>query len=317
MANALNNFPCALLGSNTGFGTCVVDFKNITDAFIVPAGTSFSQTETLTPAAFLTALIAATSAVKASRLYPIHNLAEINDGSEGPVTEKLGYGAELNVRDGSFKWGFRILKGGFCLSKALRAFNDMNVDVFFVDADGLVIGQRNVASDGTVTFGGIPQYQVYQAPLKINDGSKNTIYMQNFSFPGNVFDSFGGVQLTPVDVAMVVGLQPIYLYGATRSTNVSVVKGTIGCVGDDLGTTLGATLADVDLWTVTDAVTGNTYATITSVSYSTTNKTYTITVPTADPAYNAGNPVILSLAAASVLDAAGLHYESNTAQTAS
>lgn len=315
MPNSLNNFPCALLGANTGFGSCVVDFKNIVGAIIVPQGTSFTQANTLTPSAFLTALIAATSAVKSQRAYPIGNFGEIKDGSESAVTEKLGYGSELVVRDGTFKWAFRIEKGGFCLSKALRAFNNMNVDVFFVDANGLVIGQRNVSSTGVVSFGGIPQYQAYQEPLKINDGSKNTIYMQNFSFAGNAFDNFGGVQLQPSDFNNVKGLQPIYLYGATRTTNVSVVKGTVGCVGDDLGTTFGSTLADVTLWKVQDAITGNFFATITSVSYSATTNAYTITVPTADPAYNSANQVNLSLAAASVLDAAGLHYESNIVQT--
>lgn len=317
MANALNNFPCALLGANTGFGACVVDFDIIIGAIIVPQGTTFTQAETLTPAAFLTALNTATSAPKFERAYPIGNFGEINDGSESAVTEKLGYGSELVVRDGSYKWSFRIVKGGFCLSKALRAFNNMNVDVFFVDANGMVIGQRLVSTGGVVSFGGVPQYQAYQQPLKIADGSKGTIYMQNFSFPGNVFDTFGGVQLSPADFNNVKGLQPIYLYGATRTTNVSVVKGTVGCVGDDLGTMFGATLNDVTLWKVQDAVTGNYYATITSVAYSATTGAYTVTVPTADPAYNSGNPVILSLAAASVLDAAGLHYESNTVQTAS
>lgn len=315
MANALNNFPCALLGANTGFGSCVVDFKDIIGAIIVPQGTTFSQANTATPAAFLTALGVATSAPKFQRAYPIGNFGEITDGSEAAVTEKLGYGSELVVRDGNYKWSFRIVKGGFCLSKALRAFNNMNVDVFFVDSNGLVIGQRLVSSTGVVTLGGVPQYQAYQQPLKINDGSKNTIYMQSFSFAGNSFDNFGGIQLSPTDFNNVKGLQPIYLYGATRVLNASVVKGTVGCVGDSLGVMFGATLADVTLWKVQDAVTGNIYATITSVAYSATTDAYTVTVPTSDPAYVAGNPVILSLAAASVLDAAGLHYESNTVQT--
>lgn len=314
--NALNNFPCALLGSNTGFGSCTVDFKNIIGAIVVPQGTSFSQANTATPAAFLAALIAATSAVKSARAYPISNFGEIKDGSESAVTEKLGYGSELVVRDGNFKWAFRIEKGGFCLSKALRAFNNMNVDVFFVDANSLVIGQRLVSGSGVVTFGGIPQFQAYQEPLKINDGSKNTIYMQNFSFAGNAFDNFGGVQLNAGDFSNVLGLLPIYLYsGGARVANVSLVKGTAGCVGADLGTQLGAALALVGLWSVQDSVTGNFYATITSVSFSATTNTYTITVPTADPAYVVGNPVNISLAAASVLDAAGLHYESNTFTT--
>jgi hypothetical protein len=318
MANALNTFSCALFGANTGFGSCTLDFKNITGAIIVPQGTSFTQANTLTPAAFLTALITATSAVKASRAYPINGFGEIKDGSESAVTEKLGYGSELVVRDGNYKWAFRIEKGGFCLSKALRQFNNMNVDVFFVDASGLVIGQRNVSSTGTVSFGGIPQYQAYQEPLKINDGSKNTIYMQNFSFAGNAFDNFGGVQLSPGDFSNVLGLQNITFTSATRTTNVSVVKGVAGCVGADLGDTLGTALNVATLWRLQDSVTGtyfNASTGITSVAYSSTTNAYTITANASDPAYNAGNPVNVSLAAASVLDAAGLHYESNVIVT--
>src|ERR1700693_136714 len=142
MANVLNYFPCALLGVNPGFGSCYLDIKNVIGAIIVPSGTQFSASNTATPAAFISALAAATSAPKASRAYPIHAFGEIKDGSESAVSEKLGYGVELIVRDGTYKWGFRILKGGFCLSKALRQFNSMNVDVFFVDSTGLILGQR-------------------------------------------------------------------------------------------------------------------------------------------------------------------------------
>lgn len=256
MANALNYFPCALLGANTGVGSCYLDIKNVVGAIVVPSGTQFTAANTLTPAAFITALAAATVAVKASRAYPIHAFGEIKDGSEAAVSEKLGYGVELIVRDGTYKWAFRILKGGFCLSKALRQFNSMNVDVFFVDATGLIFGQRVVSSTGTVSFGGVPQYQIYQEPFKLNDGSKNTIYMQNFSFPGNSFDNLGAVQLQESDFENVLGLQNITFTSATRSTNVSTVKGVAGCIGADLGATFGSGLAVAALWTYQDAVTG-------------------------------------------------------------
>lgn len=316
MANALNNFPCALLGANTGFGTCTIDLKNIVGAIIVPTGTSYSQTQTLTSAAFVAALITATSAVKALRAFPIHDFAEIKDGSESAVTEKLGYGEEIVVRDGTFKWGFRILKGGFCLSKALRQFNNMNVDVFFVDANNLVIGQRYVSSTGVVTFGGIPLYQAYQEPFKIADGSKGTIYMQNFSFAGNVFDSFGGVQLNPGDYTSIQGLQSVVLSsGGARVTNVSLAIGAFSCGGGDIGATYPTQLNVATLWRLQDSVTGtffNASTGITSVAYSALTGIFTITANASDPAYNAGNPVNISLASASILDAAGLHIESNT-----
>lgn len=319
MANALNNFPCALVGANTGFGSCTIDFKNIVGAIIVPSGTSFSQAQTLTAAAFITAMVTATSAVKALRAFPIHDFAEIKDGSESAISEKLGYGEEIVVRDGTFKWGFRILKGGFCLSKALRQFNNMNVDVLFVDANSLVIGQRYVSSAGVITFGGIPQYQAYQEPFKIADGSKGTIYMQNFSFAGNVFDSFGGVQLAAGDFNSIQGLQSVVLStGGARVANVSKVIGAFSCGGGDLGGTYPTQLNVATLWTMQDSVTGTFYnATtgITSVAYSALTGIFTITANASDPAYNAGNPVVVSLAAASILDAAGLHIESNSFTT--
>lgn len=316
MANALNNFPCALLGSNTGFGSCTIDFKNIVGAIILPSGATFSQTNTATAAAFVTELVTRTSNPKATRIFPIHDFAEIKDGSESAVTEKLGYGEELVVRDGTFKWGFRILKGGFCLSKALRQFNNMNVDVIFIDANNLAIGQRYVSSTGVITFGGIPQYQAYQEPFKIADGSKGTIYIQNFSFPGNVFDTFGGVQLNPGDFTGIQGLQNVVLSSAgARVAGVSLAYANFSCGGGDVGATYPTQLNVATLWRLQDATTGTFYNAstgITSVAYSALTGIFTITANTSDPAYNVGNPVNVSLAPASVLDAASLHIESNT-----
>ena len=319
MANALNNFPCVLLGANTGFGNCVVDLKNIVGAIILPAGTRFSQAETLTSAAFLTKLQTLTSATKSTRAFPIHYFAEINDASESAVTEKLGYGEELVVRNGTYKWRFRIIKGGFCLSKALRQFNSMNVDVLFVDADNLVIGQKYTDSAGVVTMGGIPQYLAYQEPVKINDGSKGSIYMQNFAFPGNVFDNFGGVRLNAGDFDSVQGLQSVVLsLAAARATNVDKVTMAFSCGGADVGDTYPTQLNVATLWTAQDAVTGTFYNAstgITSVAYSAVTGVFTVTRNTADPAYNAGNAVNLSLTTAALLDAAGLHIESNTVKS--
>jgi hypothetical protein len=319
MANALNNFPCALLGGNTGFGSCTIDFKTIVGAIIAPTGLSYSAAQTATSAAFIAALNTATSAVSALRAFPIHSFAEIKDNSEAAVTEKLGYGAELTVRDGSFRWGFRILRGGFCLSKALRQFNNMNVDVFFVDASGLVIGQKNVSATGVISFGGIQQYQAYQEPLKVPDGSKGSIYMQNFSFPGNVFDTFGGVQLGANDFAGILGLQTVVLAsGGARVANVSLAIAAFSCGGGDLGAIYPTQLNVPALWRIQDSVTGNFYnvgSGITSVAYSALTGIFTITANAADPAYNVGNPVIISLAPASILDAATLHIEGTSFTT--
>lgn len=307
MANALNYFPCSLIGGNTGFGNCTIDIKNIVGAIIVPAGITFSASNTATSAAFLTALQAATLAVKTQRAFPIHGFEEIKDNTEAPIEDKLGYGGRAITREGYYDWSFQIIKGGFCLSKALRAFNNQNVDVFFVDANNLVFGQKITSSTGVVTFAGINQAYVYQNPFKVNDGAKVSQYIQKFVFKPGFIDSFGGIQLNPGDFDQIVGLQNVALSsGGARVANVSLAKGMFSCGGASLGVTYGALLNVANLWTVQDSVTGNFYATITSVAYSATTDTYTITVPTSDPAYNAGNPVNINLASASVLNAAGI-----------
>lgn len=143
--------------------------------------------------------------------------------------------------------------------------------------------------------------------------------MQNFTFPGNVFDSFGGVQLNPGDYAQIQGLQSVALsLGAARAANVDKIVATFSCGGGDVGAVYPTQLAGATLWTAQDAVSGTFYnptTGITSVAYSSLTGQFTVTRNTADPAYVAGNAVNISLAAASVLDAAGMHIESNTVQS--
>lgn len=305
MANALNYFPCSLIGGNTGFGNCTIDIKNIVGAILVPAGTTFSASNTATAAAFLTALQAATLAVKTQRAFPIHGFEEIKDNTEAPIEDKLGYGGRAITREGYYDWSFQIIKGGFCLSKALRAFNNQNVDVLFVDANNLVFGRKITSSTGVVSFGGINQAYVYQVPFKANDGSKVSQYIQKFVFKPDFIDSFGGVQLNAGDWDQVIGLQNVVLSsGGARVANVSLVKGVFSCGGASLGVTYGSLLT-ASLWVVRDSVSGNVVA-VTSVSYSATTDTYTVTVNASDSNYNAANAVIISLTDPATLNTAGI-----------
>lgn len=319
MASALNAFNCITQGGNTGTPSCAIDIKNIVGAIVLPSGLSFSPTNLLTEGAFLTALQAATLAPRATRAFPIHGFEEVTDSTEKAVIQTLGYGSRSVVREGYYDWMFQILKGGFCLLKSLRKFNNQNVDVLFVDANGLLFGLK-VGTGDSATLRGVPLSYFYASPPTINNGAKSTIYAVQFVFPPAFIDSFGFVQLNLGDFDSVVGLQDIVLFsGGARVTNVSKVKGTFSCGGADLWTTYGTALNVAALWTVRDSVTGNYYdpsTGITSVAGSGTTSVYTITVSTSDPAYNAGNPVTIALALPSVLNAAGiLAVESNSFTT--
>lgn len=319
MSSALNAFNCITSGGNTGSPSCAIDIKNIVGAIILPSGFSFSAANLATESAFITAAQAATLAVRSGRIYPIHGFEEITDSTEKAVIQTLGYGSRQVVREGYYDWMFQILKGGFCLLKSLRKFNNQNVDVLFVDANGLLFGVK-IGTGDTATLKGIPLSYFYAAPFTVNNGAKTSIYTVQFVFPPQFNDTFGFVQLNVGDFDSIVGLSDVVLFsGGARVTNVSKTKGTFSCGGADLWGMYGTTLNVATLWTIRDAVTGNLYdptTGITSVVGSATTSIYTITVSTSDPAYVAGNPIVISLASPSILNTAGiLAVESNSYTT--
>lgn len=312
MSTILNAFNCIVSGGNTGVSTCAIDIKRIKGAILLPSGFSFTPTNLSSEATFLSALQAATLAAKGSRAYPIHDFEEISDNTEKPVIQTLGYGGKAVVREGYYDWTFQIIKGGFCLAKALRKFNNQNVDVLFIDDNDLLFGKKDSAGN----LYGIPQAYVYQAPFKVNDGSKTSIYNQQFVFKPDFVDSIGFVQLNAGDFDTVVGLQDVVLQsGGARAANVSLVKAVTSCGGVDIHSLYASQLAAANMWVATDSVSGNNL-TITSVADNTNIGGWTITVDTSDPDYNAAHPVVISMAVPSVLNAAGvLAIESNSLTT--
>lgn len=313
MATVLNAFNLISSGGNTGVGQRAIDIKNIVGAILLPAGTKIAASNMATAAGFLTYLQGQTLAAKAARFYPIKGFEEVTDGSEKPSVQTLGYGSRAVAREGYFDWTFQIIRGGLFLATALRKFNSMNMDVLFVDSSNVIFGKKDSAGN----LYGIPQAYVYQAPFKINDGSKASVYAQQFVFKPDFVDSLGFVQLNPNDFDNINGLQDVVLTsGGARVTNVSLVKANYAYYGGiDLHTLYASTLASASLWSVTDSVSGNAIA-ITSVADNPTIGGWTITVSATDPNYVAGNPVNISMASPATLNTAGVtSVESNVLTT--
>lgn len=306
---ALNAFNCIPQGGNTAVSNCAIDIKSIRGAIILPAGTSFSAASLATEATFLAALQVATYAIKSARAFPLHNFEEIKDDSEQPKFDTLGYGNEALVREPFYKWMFQLIKGGFCLLKQLRKFNNQNVDVLFVDEDGLLFG---LMVNGTLQ--GIPTSYVYASPFKVNDGNKVTQYNIKFTFKPNFIDNIGFVQLNPGDFGSVQGLSDVVLSsGGARVTVVSKIVGNYSCGGLNLWETFGAALADASLWVAIDGITGLPL-TVSAAAEGGAFLGYTLTVAGSGN-YVVGNPVTWSLAAPSVLQPTVPGIESNTFTT--
>lgn len=314
MSTALNQSICLQAGGNTGVGNCFINPKETIGAIILPPGTSFSGSSIATPSAFLAALITATMAPKKQRAYPMHDFQELKDGSESLTEQSFGYGGKAPVREGFFIWEFQYVKGGLCLSKSMRKFNNSNVDVLFVDAEGLVWGLK--VGD---TLQGINQSYIYSNPPKWNDGSKATAYTQKFVFKPQFLDSFGYIQLGAADFDQVQGLQNVVISsGGARVTNVSLLKANLSCgaeSGADVFDLYSTELAAAANWIAKDAITNNVVA-ITSVAANNTIGGWTGTLDTGDANYNATHAVIWTFAAPTVLAGNSiLGIESNTFQT--
>lgn len=292
---ALNAFNCIPMGGNTAVSNCAIDIKSIRGAILLPAGTQFASGSLTSEAVFLAALTTATYAAKTARTFPLHYFEEIKDDSEAMKYDTLGYGNEAPVREGFNKWMFQFIKGGFCLLKQLRKFNNQNVDVLFVDEDGLLFGIKV----GTA-LQGIPTSYVY-SDFKVNDGNKVSQYNIKFTFRRNFIDTIGFMQLNPGDFETIVGLSDIVLgSGGARVTNVSLVTGAYSCGGLSLDSVYTTQLAKAGAWVITDSVTGLVVA-ATSVAYTAGINGWTITLNASDPNYNSGNPVNISLATPAAL----------------
>lgn len=305
---SLNKLLCALPGSgNTGTGRCVLDPKFIVGAILLPPGTLIAASDTATPTAFYTKLVAlAIAALPINRAYPIGDFEQITDNSEEVTIASLGYGGKYPVREGDTDWSFQFIKGALCLNKNLRKFNGQQPDVLFIDANGIVYGWKS----GT-NLRGVPMKFIYTAPFKINDGTNNTIYLVRFCFlPKYLNDMVGFVQPDANnDFSTVAGIDDVAL-SATRAAAVLTVTAAVGCASTDMYDLFPSALAVVGAWVARNAATGA-LITISSVAANASAKGWTVTLDDSDPDYTTG-AVTISMAdpaALKVLNVVG--YESN------
>jgi len=304
----LNRTICVAGGANTGLGECPLIPKNIIGMFIVP--NNFE----LTPAQIATIQVslqtAAANDSPASRIYPVHNFVGLTDNTGELVTETLGYGGIAPITEGKYDWTFRISRGGLCLQKALRKFNNKPARVLFYDASYVLYGAMSGAN-----LIGIPLEMFYALPWTLSDGSGTTAgFNVRVVFDPIYFNDNLGYVETADDgflLSEIQGIKEVNLVETVASAKpIIVVQALAGCGGENLYDLYSTELADEALWVATNANTGAVIA-ITSVAAAAATKAFTVTIAaTVDP-------VNLKLAAISLLEAAGMEgYESKTLRIA-
>lgn len=297
----LNTLNCSLGMQNTGYGDCYAEFKDIRGMMLVPLKWSLDAADLATKDSVLAALEAGIiNNVKSQRLFPTPPIIDVVDNSEEAVTETLGTGVPVPVREGNYNWRFRFSQGGLCALKALQSFNGVGRAVVFFDANGTLIGTKSGSE-----FKGIPLHFFNANKWTLNTGAANWNLSFSVSFsPEFVNQNAGFIPVGLGELQSLIGLQNVNLT-ATRTTNVITVKAKTGCSGYDLYDEYATELAAVGMWSVQNAQTGN-LVTITSVAQDPNARGWTITLSTADADYDVAGDFIVNGATVSVWNSAGI-----------
>lgn len=204
---------------NTGYGTCVLNWKIIKGGFLFDNPRVFTDAEIADLQASLED--AATDDVKANRMFPLHNFVAPTDNSEKVITEKFDYGAESIVRDGNINWMFQFTDGGACLNNAGRTHNGPS-NVLFYDADNKLMGWNKTTGLST-----IPLQYVYFTPFALPTGSKTTGYFVMFSFLPKYINEEVDFVKAPFDLTEIVGLQDVKIIMNSFDQDTGVVNVTL------------------------------------------------------------------------------------------
>lgn len=241
----LNQKICLAGGANTGFGDCTLNPKNLVGFILAPIGAKIVEADLADFGAFLAGKI--NSAIASERWYPVHGFETVTDNTEDVTIETLGYGGKAVVREGDYDLLFRWIKGGMCLQKALRKFNDSNMAVFLIDGDGMLFG----TTVGT-SMQAIPLVLFYAQPWRVNDGSTGTNYGVRIAFrpkPVNEDLAFLDVSALGFILSTFKGLQNISLVVLNpENAPITKVRALVGCSKKNLYEEYSTELAEVGLW---------------------------------------------------------------------
>lgn len=311
MANIFNRVDCASGGrnKNTGFGDCELNPTLIKGGAYVPSTFKLTKAQLATPALTIAALKAAAKTDDpANRIFPIHGFVNPSDNTEDKVIRTANDGSQSVVRDGLVNWSWEFTAGGLALHKALRTHNSNGGYFIFWDADNVLYGwgkNREIY--------GIPLNFKWVNPWRQNDGSNPAIYSLQVVFEARYSNQELGFAKLTSSLSDVKGLRDIAII--VNEFDGDLGTGNFSLVTEDSAYNLYDTYVtefeDETLFAAVNDQTGEA-VTVLSVIRQASDKSFDFALDTVDIDYptSNGDTITLSMAAVSVLEAAGvINYE--------
>lgn len=298
--NRLGQLNCSSDRRNTGFGSCVEDWKLIKGAFIYDEKRTFTADEIEALEATLQADAIADD--KNDRCYPVHNFVQVTDNTEDVTIQTFDYGGKAIVREGDYDWLAQFTAGGNCLAQSLRTHNGPAY-VLFYDKDKKILGTKDGALLST-----IPTQFVHTMPWKLATGSTTAMYLIRFVFGSNYINEDRAFVKATFDPSEIVGMQDIemVLNSFDEVTGVANVTLQTSCGGANVYDQYSTQLAATARYSAVDQD-GN-EVTVTAAVAVAASKSFDITLDATD--FPSSGTVYLSGKAPSVLAAAGIEgYE--------
>lgn len=298
---------------NTGVTKCPFDPKNFEGVILVPAGTSYTQSQILD---FQNTLIGQIENDSTSlRAYPIQRFDGMENISSEATYRDRPYGQRYKIRDGQYGFKFMYTEGGMGLHSKLKSFEGKHdqFDVLFVDRKNR--GFMGWTSDG-INLKGFTMSMVDVHNVTFDDGSNGTEYAVSLFLDdadqinknARLLQVAAGVDVIR-DFKGLYDIEPIIHSGTMTSVGVGTYRFTIGGGSTDLYADYAGIIDTAALWTARNNETGAAI-TISTVSSAVTNGIGLITIDldSADTDFPsaAGDLIELTFGPTSAIKAAGM-----------
>ena len=244
--------------AHTGSPSCVFNPKEIVGLLITYGSKRYTAAELST---FLVTMKADVYASGVERIYPIHNISNLEASGGDVVTSKGGYGGVKVVKYDTYSEKYRVDKTGMWFFREVIKFIGGNYRAILLDREGNAILTK-VGDD----YAGIALSDIAPSHNRANgtDPSLNyvTIYYTDLESAMRDVEAVkvGDSQTVADELQGLIGVSLV----ASAGKKVNVVDSDSAA---DYGLVFGSALAVVGAW-VGDA-------TITSVTYSSVDNSYT------------------------------------------
>lgn len=181
-------------------------------------------------------------------------ISTIQNNAENDATVTLDDGTQVFLRYGVYNRVFETLKGGLCYAEALQSFLQSGFQVIEIDQNGSMLVHKN--NDGTYT--GLNTTFMYSPAPTLADFT-TTPYKNRFSISYSPVEMvrYGKILMGADSLLDLAGLLDVTIKSAAAATTTSITISVLtSCSGKSLVSLFPTEIVDLDLWKITNAVTG-------------------------------------------------------------